>query len=196
MEQKMVELILEKRKIDKISQRKRLLCYYYFYLQMQKKNASEMWDDYDKLLAGIEDWVKYYEKFFANPSINDEEECVEMCYLITGKEDVLLQNEQKNVWRKIKDVIKREIDCEKKLQDILNQKAEEHPIISKIIIVILTGILVGLVEDCIHDAIQMNNGQNESQITNIYIIDENNNYTQMLYNEDRIVIKEINQMEE
>lgn len=192
----MRELILEKRKIDKISQRKRLLCYYYFYLQMQKKNASEMWDDYVNLLAGIEDWVKYYEKFFANPSINDEEECVEMCYLITGKEDVLLHNELKNVWRKIKDVIKREIDCEKKLQDILNQKAEEHPIISKIIIVILTGILVGLVEDCIHDAIQMNNGQNESQITNIYIIDENNNYTQMLYNEDRIVIKEINQMEE
>lgn len=65
-----------------------------------------MWDDYDKLLAGIENWGKYYEKFFANQSINDEEECVEMCYLITGKEDVLLQNELKNVWRKIKDVIK------------------------------------------------------------------------------------------
>lgn len=78
----------------------------------------------------------------------------------------------------------------------MNNKAKEHPIISKIIIVILTGILVGLVEDCIHDAIQMNDGQNDSQITNIYIIDENNNYTQILYKEDNIFIEEINQIGE
>ena len=60
----------------------------------------------------------------------------------------------KKTWCKVKDVIKKEIECEKKLRDILNKKAEDHPIISKIIIVILTGILLGLVEDCIHDAIQ------------------------------------------
>lgn len=65
-------------------------------------NFSEMWDDYDKLLAGIENWVKYYEKFFANQSINGEEECVEMCYLITSKEDVLLQNELKTYGVKLK----------------------------------------------------------------------------------------------
>lgn len=192
----MGELVLEKRKIDKISQRKRLLCYYYFYLQMQKKSIGELWNDYDNLLSGIEKWFKYYEIFFANQSIDDEEECVEVCYLVTGKKDSLLQNELKKVWRKVKNVIKKEIDCEKKLQEILNNKAKEHPIISKIIIVILTGILVGLVEDCIHDAIQMNDGQNDSQITNIYIIDENNNYTQILYKEDNIFIEEINQIGE
>lgn len=192
----MDEFVLETKKIDKISQEKRLLCYYYFYLKMQNKNISEMWADYDKLLSGIENWIKYYEKFFSEQSIDDEKECVEIYYLVTNKKDLLLQNELKKVWRKVKDVIKKEIDCEKKLQDILNNKAKEHPIISKIIIVILTGILVGLVEDCIHDAIQINNGQSDLQITNIYIINEDNNYKKMLYKEGRIVMEEIKQIGE
>lgn len=186
----MDEFVFETKKIDKISQKKRLLCYYYFYLKMQDKNISEMWDDYDKLLSGIENWIKYYEKFFSEQSIDDEKECVEIYYLVTNKKDLLLQNELKKVWRKVKDVIKKEIDCEKKLQDILNKKEKEHPIISKIIIVILTGILVGLVEDCIHDAIQMNNSQSDSQITNIYI-NENNNYVQIYENEGNIVMEEM-----
>ena len=186
----MKEFAIETKKIDKIETNKRLLCYYYLFYHMQK-DMGEMWHDYEKLLEGMKNWIKYYEDFFANPYIKDEDESVEVYYLITGNEDTLLQNEIRKTWCKVKGVIKKEIDCEKKLRDILNNKAKDHPIISKIIIVILTGILLGLVEDCIHDAIQMNNGKSGTQITNIYISDENNNYTQILYQENNIVIEEI-----
>lgn len=185
----MEELVLETVKIDKISHKKRLLCYYYFYLQMQNKSISEMWSNYKNLLDDKENWTKYYKNFFENASIDDEKECVEICYIVTGNKDTSLQNKLIKLWRQIKDVIKKEIDCEKRLRDILNNKANDHPIVTKIIIVILSGILLGLVEDCIHDAIQMNTGQSEAQITNIYITDENSNYMEISYKGNSIVVE-------
>lgn len=128
----MERLVLEKIKIDRISQTKRLLCYYcFFYLQQQKKSMSEMWKSYEKLLDDTENWMKHYEDFFQNQSIDDEEEIVEVYYLVTGNKNPPLQNELKNVWQKVKDIIRKERDCEKRLYDILNDKSKEHPIISK-----------------------------------------------------------------
>lgn len=39
----------------------------------------------------------------------------------------------------------------------IEKTAENHPLIAKAIVIILTGILLGLAEDRIHDAIQMKN---------------------------------------
>lgn len=73
----------------------------------------------------------------------------------------------------IRRMIQKEIEGERKLRDHLNRKAEDHPIISKVIIVILTGILLGLLEDCIHDSIQESRGREQVRITNIYVNGEN-----------------------
>lgn len=186
----MDELILEIVRIDKISQQKRLLCYWYFYQRMQKYDIHEMWAEYEKILSKTDNWVEYYEVFWKNKAIDDEQELLKICDIVVETEKKSLREELRNVWRKVKEIISKEIDCEIKLREILNKKADDHPIISRIIITILIGILVGLVEDCIHDAIQMNSKQNESQVTNIYITDENNNDIQILYKQGNIVIKE------
>lgn len=187
---------IETKKIDRISQQKRLLFYYYFLQKMGQKSLDEVWNEYEKILHSTENWRKYYEDFFENQSINDEEETVNFYCLVTDTKDTSSQNTLKNIWRKIKDVIKKEIDCEKKLYDILENKGKEHPIISRFILTILIGILVGLVEDCIHDAIQMNYEQSKVPVINIYVTDENNKYTQILYKGDNIVVEEVTQDQE
>ena len=65
------------------------------------------------------------------------------------------KQEEKSVWGKIVQVFEKEAKYEKKLYHMLNEAAENHPLIAKVIVVILTCILAGLIEDCIHDAIQM-----------------------------------------
>ena len=64
------------------------------------------------------------------------------------------------------------------------------PIISKIIIAILTGILLGLTEDCIHDAIQNSENQNIVETTNIYIGtgDSYKEYSHIVYDGEKIVV--------
>lgn len=55
---------------------------------------------------------------------------------------------------------------------------------------------MGLAEDCIHDAIQMSNEQSGTQITNIYITEENNNYIKILYKENKIVVEDMKPIKE
>lgn len=50
------DFILDTIEINEISQEKRILCYYYYYLQMQGKSLNEMWKDYEKVLATVENW--------------------------------------------------------------------------------------------------------------------------------------------
>lgn len=191
----MQELTLEIMKVDRISQRKRLLYYYYVFSKMQENSMDELRDDFEKLLNDTDNWMKYYQDFFGNNSIDDEEECVETYRIITGNKDTSSQNFLINTWQKVKNIIEKEVDCEKKLFDILNEKAENHPIISKIIIVILMGILSGLVEGCIQDAIQNSKVQDETQAAIIYITD-GEHYKKIFFDGNEIVIKDIEQNEE
>lgn len=41
----------------------------------------------------------------------------------------------------------------------MNKAADNHPLIAKAILIVLTSILLGLVEDCIYDAIVMQNSE-------------------------------------
>lgn len=75
----------------------------------------------------------------------------------------------------------------------MNNQAEEHPIISKIIVVILTTILLGLVKDCIHDAIQENSARNQEKI--IYITNEKDQYRKIQYKGNTIIIEDIEKEE-
>ena len=183
------DFILDTIEINEISQEKRILCYYYYYLQMQGKSLNEMWKDYEKVLATVENWREQYKKFFADGAIDDEKECIKMYYIITKDKDSAI----KQRWRTVKNIIKKEKDCEKKLSIILNNQAEEHPIISKIIVVILTTILLGLVKDCIHDAIQENSARNQEKI--IYITNEKDQYRKIQYKGNTIIIEDIEKEE-
>lgn len=75
----------------------------------------------------------------------------------------------------------------------MNNQAEEHPIISKIIVVILTTIFIGLVKDCIHDAIQENSARNQEKI--IYITNEKDQYRKIQYKGNTIIIEDIEKEE-
>ena len=59
----MEDLIIETVKIDKISQEKRFLFYWYLYNQMQDRTVNEVWSKYEELLNTTENWLKYYESF-------------------------------------------------------------------------------------------------------------------------------------
>ena len=83
------DFILDTIEINEISQEKRILCYYYYYLQMQGKSLNEMWKDYEKVLATVENWREQYKKFFADGAIDDEEECIKMYYIITKDKESL-----------------------------------------------------------------------------------------------------------
>lgn len=187
----MENLLIEKVKINTISQKKRLLCYWFYFQKSLGNSVSEIWDEYEKILDNAENWHENYIEFFDNVSEDDENKMLDEFYAETGNKDKSEQKVLEKTWNSVRDLIKKEIDCEKKLRDILNEKAKDHPIIARIIIAILTGILLGLVEDCIHDAIQMCDTQETAQTTNIYITDVNNNYYQILYENNGIVIKEV-----
>ena len=64
-----------------------------------------------------------------------------------------------HIWENIIQCIKKEADWEKRVYNQLNRAADNHPIITKAIIIVLSSILLGLVEDCIHDAIVMQNNE-------------------------------------
>ena len=62
-------------------------------------------------------------------------------------------NEKLSIWDKVILFISKESYYEKKLHDRLEKLAEDHPLISGIIIAVLTGVVLNLIEDCIHDAL-------------------------------------------
>lgn len=177
-------------KIDNISREKRMLCYWFYIQKMQDDSFDEIWNKYKALLHATENWKECYAAFLINNTTDDESKMIEELYAATGHEDKSEQNILEKTWSKVKDIIKREIDCEKKLHDELNKKAEEHPIISSIIIAILATILLGLIKDCIYDAIQTNNMKSEPQVNIIYITDGDDNCFQISYENGKIIIKE------
>lgn len=62
-------------------------------------------------------------------------------------------NEKLSIWDKVILFISKESYYEKKLYDRLEELANDHPLISGIIIAVLTGVVLSLIEDCIHDAL-------------------------------------------
>ena len=64
-----------------------------------------------------------------------------------------------HIWENIIQCIKKEADWEKGVYNQLNRAADNQPIITKAIVIVLSSILLGLVEDCIHDAIVMQNNE-------------------------------------
>ena len=188
-----MKFVLETRKIDKISMYQRILCYYYYYLEIEERPSSEVLEDYEKKLSSIENCIQYYKDFFNNESIDNTEECVQTYDFIIYSKKVKPVEEVgvvKKAWKKVRNIIDKEINSEKKLHNMLNELADNHPIISKIIIAILTGILLGLTEDCIHDAIQNSETQNIVETTNIYIGtgDSYKEYSHIVYDGEKIVV--------
>lgn len=62
-------------------------------------------------------------------------------------------NKKWSMWNKVRLFFSQESYYEKKLHDRLEKLAEDHPLISGIIIAVLTGVVLSLIEDCIHDAL-------------------------------------------
>lgn len=97
------------------------------------------------------------------------------------------KTEIENVWQRIRKLVENEIEWEQKIYNTLDRTAKKHPIISKAIVIVLTSILLGLAEDCIHDAIQMNNILGEEGIVKISVEKGDSNIVIRPEKEDIIV---------
>ena len=74
---------------------------------------------------------------------------------------------------RLKMQLKRKLILNKKVYSYLQKLAEDHPVMAKLIVVILMGILLGLAEDCIHDAIKKE--PESTPVVNVYIQEEGPN---------------------
>lgn len=185
-----IGVVWERTKIDSISRQQRLLYFYYFFLKMQNKEESVIREEYFSLLHATSNWFTYYHEYFANETIDDQAELGMVCDCVVKGNNETIKNQVNRIWKKVKAAFRKEIECEKQLRSTLNKKAEEHPIVSKIIILVLTGILLGLVEDCIHDVILKKSEDRNNRITNIYV-KENSDIKRVYYEGETITIEDL-----
>ena len=141
-------ILIEETKLNKMEAEKRLI-YYYYYIQNPKYDISNKWEEIVKALDKEEE---------SDPSRIDF--CIDDAVLEDLADRGIIEEEEvkltKNIWKKIIHLIKKESEWERKVYNCLNDVAAAHPVVAKLIIVFLSCILLGLVEDIIYDAINQN----------------------------------------
>ena len=147
--------------------------YLALYSQLKEKNFEEDWKKYDILLDSQKGILIEYKKCFSAKETAIDEECLSMLDLVLPDNSIDERSLFSDAWDAIKNTVEKEIDFEQKVYSYLQKLAEDHPIMAKLIVVILMGILLGLAEDCIHDAIKKE--PENTQIVNVYIQEEGPN---------------------
>ena len=147
--------------------------YFALYSQLKEKNFEEDWKKYDILLDSQKGILIEYKKCFSVKETAIDEECLGMLDLILPDNSSDERSLFSDTWDAIKNAIEKEIDFEQKVYSYLQKLAEDHPVMAKLIVVILMGILLGLAEDCIHDAIKKE--PESTPVVNVYIQEEGPN---------------------
>lgn len=172
---------------DNDSYVRRIGRYYQILQKMYGKSFEKDWDEYKEFIENEKDAFKEYKVYFEDKSNDVEEDCVKVYSKVTEDTSNKTRSIFNELWKKIRDVIEKEISIEKSLYEILQETAANHPIIAKIVIAVLTGILLGLIEDCIHDGIQNSKKVETTQTVNIYLQENEDS----LNNDNSIKIKDI-----
>ncbi len=150
----------------KDEQIKRLIAYYKVFTEMKGMSFDVEWDFYMRYVKDKYQNFEIYKSFFKIDNNNEKviKETYDVITALDESKDFEETNvdeetiqETNHIWKNIIQFFEKEANWEKQIYDMLNKTAENHPLIAKAIVILLTGILLGLVEDCIHDAIQMKN---------------------------------------
>lgn len=150
-----------------------LMKYYELLYKMKEMSFESQWNCYREYAKDENKNIEIFKSFF--DKVGSDRKVIEAtCDVIIEinkcgdsiENEVFEEKRQDiaHIWENITQCIKKEADWEKMVYNQLNRAADNHPIIAKGIIIVLSSILLGLVEDCIHDAIVMQN--NETVIEN------------------------------
>lgn len=137
-------VILEKTSVDRIKQIQRVLLYYY-----------SLNSDIDVRSKWIElsQCIKTSDRKVFEDAKTDCDFIVDnlSSFQIINTEEATLSKE---VFPNVISIIKRESNWEKKAYDYLDSRTKDHPLVSKLIIVLLSGLLTGLFSNIVYDAVK------------------------------------------
>lgn len=161
----------------------------YYYKLASCDDVEDLIETYSNEASKVSDHLRRYCEYFSNAAIDDEQEFMgfyHKCVEQGGKEPENMPDEQVVlIWDNLKNNIMKESDYEKRLYAFLRDLAADHPVIARIIIAFLSVVLLGLVEDCIHDAWQ--EAQNTENGNKVYMyIDESSHINNMINNTDDV----------
>lgn len=154
-------------KEEREAQINRLKKYYELLYEMKEMSFESQWNCYREYAKDENKNIEIYKSFFDKAG-SERKAIKATCGVIIeinecgdSIETEVSEKRQDiaHIWENIIQCIKKEADWEKGVYNQLNRAADNHPIITKAIIIVLSSILLGLVEDCIHDAIVMQNNE-------------------------------------
>mgnify|MGYP004579135485 FL=1 len=165
---KMKMIVEQVTKEEREAQSNRLKKYYELLYKMKEMSFESQWNCYRECAKDENKNIEIYKSFFDKAG-SDRKAIKATCDVIIeinecGGSIETEASEKKrqyivHIWENIIQCIKKEADWEKRIYNQLNKAADNHPLITKAIIIVLTSILLGLVEDCIHDAIVMQSSE-------------------------------------
>ena len=161
----------------------------YYYKLASCDDVEDLIETYSNEASKVSDRLRRYCEYFSNSAIDDEQEFMEFydkCVEQGNMESENMPDEQVvSIWDNLKNIIMKESDYEKRLYAFLRELAADHPVIARIIIAFLSVVLLGLVEDCIHDAWQ--EAQNTGNGNKVYMyIDDSSHINNMINNTDDV----------
>ena len=128
-------------------------------------------ETYSHEASKVSDRLRRYCEYFSNSAIDDEQEFMGFYHKCVEQGDMESENmsdeQVATIWDSLKNIIMKESDYEKRLYAFLKELAADHPVISGVIIAFLTVVLLGLLEDCLHDAWQ--EAQNTGNGNKVYM---------------------------
>ncbi len=155
-------------KEEREAQIKRLKRYQELLCKMKEMSFESQWNCYREYVKDENKNIEIYKSFF-NEFGNDKKAIkatydvmIEINECEISKETEVSEEKRQDIayiWKKIIQCIQKEANWEKRIYNQLNKVADNHPLITKAIIIVLSSILLGLLEDCIHDAIVNQNSK-------------------------------------
>lgn len=141
---KTVKVVLEKTSVNRIEQMQKVLCCYY--LLNSDIDVRSKWIE-------LSNDIKTRDKAIYKDAKTEGDNIVDglsTFHAISAEEASL----SKKVFSNTLSIIEKESSWEKKAYDYLDSKTKAHPIVSKLIIVLLSGILTGLIGNIVYDAVR------------------------------------------
>ena len=139
-------IFLERISPENLEWKQRLLCYYYYL----NKNNHDFNEDWEAIKSKLEEFDKS-----ENISKDSQIAYIVLDELIEGN---VISNDDARITKSILDrvfeILENESKWECHIYDYLVDKASEHPIVAKLIVVLLSGLLTSLLSSAIYDGIK------------------------------------------
>ena len=153
-------------KVNQVSQGARLL-YYFYLLSLNNKNKSEqnLWEEL------VNKYIQFGEKnsSYSEVDLTIDLEAFQIVYsAFSGKIEEVEEKTLSKIVCHIKSLLERVTKKERDVFDKYNLLAKQHPIVTRAIIVVLSGILTGLLSSCIYEGIK----SSREDVNEIYVLDD------------------------